>query len=293
MIDEEQSHKDCTSIKNFDPNDLAKNFTFAFFGRRGSGKTIALKNIVRDIRKRFTSVYLFSETAHYQESEYDFVPKSNKYEGMKMDIVANIFEEQQQKILEKGKKSKKLPKPLLIFDDVIGDPKVRNDPTFKNIFVLGRHMGISCIVLSQSIGGKAGLPLVVRSNLDACLCFFLHGEYDRELVVSQFLSIKNKKDGHEFFKNVTTEEYTSLVMLLRKVSGRDYKDFCYKYVAKLKVPNFMIGKDYTNQYKGNPTESQGMILANGGAKKNPFGIHLPIQQQDEFGDIEDFVPDQF
>jgi Cdc6-like AAA superfamily ATPase len=293
MIDEEEMKQSCKSVTNFNPNDLPDNFTFAFFGRRGSGKTIALKNIVRDIRKRFTDVYLFSETAHYQEDEYNFVPKSNKFEGMKMEVVEKIFQEQQQKILEKGKKSKKIPTPLLIFDDCINDKLVRTSPIFSKIFVSGRHMKISCIVLSQSMGGKAGLPLVARSNLDACLCFYLHAEYDRELLVSQYLSIKNKKHGGEFFKNVTTEDYTSLVMLLRKVHGRDYNDYCYKYVAKLKVPNFMIGKDYSNQYKGNPTESQGMILSHGGAKKNPFGIHLPIQQQDEFGDIEEFVPDQF
>jgi hypothetical protein len=102
------------------------------------------------------------------------------------------------------------------------------------------HINIASIVLSQEFGGKYGLPKVARANEDLVISFFPNAEYDRELIIDQYLSTESKKLGEAILRKVCMEEYTAIVVANFKTDINP-EEYIYKYKAKLKVPHFEIG----------------------------------------------------
>lgn len=234
------------SLNTWDYNTLPDYFTIALFAKRRSGKTFLCRYISYNLRKRFTDAYLFSHTADMNK-DFEFIPKENRYNHLNIGKLQEIRDEQMDAIKRHEKdKSVKIKTPLLIFDDIIGDPKVRKDQEFLNLFTLGRHLKLNTIIISQSMGGKAGIPLVARSNLDCSIAFYLNAEYDKKLFISQFLSTKSYKEGEQVFNKTTAEKHTAIVIDCSNLTGREYHEYCYQIKADVITSKFIIGKKKYN-----------------------------------------------
>jgi hypothetical protein len=136
----------------------------------------------------------------------------------------------------------KLDHILIIFDDCINDVKFRSSPILNKIHVSGRHACVANIVLSQYIGGSGGLNPVCRTNVDVVISLFLKDEYHRELLISQYLSIINKKIGNQVYRALCSEEYHSIVIENYKTS-QEYNEFVHTYLANPNTPDYIIGED--------------------------------------------------
>lgn len=236
------------TVKNFDPKTLPENFSMIIYGRRRSGKTFQLRQAVYDIRKRFTDVYLFSDTAELQDEDYQYIPSKNRIKGLQEDKMEAIISKQKEIIQYNKAKSKNdqiKSVPLIILDDIISDPKVRSSSVLNSLYTLGRHVGISVITLTQEIGGKYGVPRVLRSNCDCVIGFYAHSEIDRKMICQQYASVSDggSKEGAIYFKSIASEPYTSAVFDLQNTQARTYEEYIYKYKVPKKQPKFMIGDD--------------------------------------------------
>ncbi len=213
------------------------------YGKRGVGKTVALKDFVYQNRKSWNKVYLFSQTAYLQSGVYDFIPEDNQFDGFDVGALTKIIADQAEDVEHKIKNNDqdKIKHLLFLFDDVISDEKIRHSAAFNQLFTMGRHLRCSAIVLTQSVGGRDGISKVVRDNVDFVISFFPYNEIDRDAIVERYLSLQHKRIGDMIIKDLTTQEFTCVVIVVRKPASRMYEDYVYKWKANIKVPKFMIG----------------------------------------------------
>lgn len=248
-----------TKFEKFNPRMMnmfltKKGFAGIIYGRRGTGKTTLLKDLVYQNRKLWDKVYLFSRTATLQDDNYYFIPTHHKYENYDENILGQIFEEQKKDVemKKKNKQEKAIDNVLILFDDIISEEKIRHSQTFNSLFTVGRHYYITPIVLTQSIGGQNGIPKVVRDNVDLVIGFAAHNQVDRELISERYLSQHHKKVGEEIYKQITNEPYVALAAVVGKPEIRMYEDFVYSYRAPEITPKFIIGHELEKDPKQNP-----------------------------------------
>lgn len=238
------------SFRQFNPEDLPNNFTFICASPRGSGKSYAMKHILGKIKKRFNHAYVFSETASVQEDAYDFVPKENLFDSYDENAMRKIFDKQKEigarnfGLKEKDKIKNDI---LIVLDDVITSKEFQNSKVAKEVFVQGRHVHISIIVLLQNLSSKDGAAVLLRKNADAFMSFSVYDFSTREMIAEVFGSIISKKDGLALISKITEErDYQAIVFLLRDQKGKKmiktYSDYVYTYVAPATpAADFFIG----------------------------------------------------
>lgn len=227
----------------WNPLSLVDYATVIIYAKRRSGKSVAVQDIVYHNRKRFDDVYLFSNTIELQkDSVYGFVPKENKYNDLKPDVIQKIMDNQQNLIMSKNKTGKgEIPHICIILDDILSSAVFQNrsNNIIKTLFVNGRHYHITLFVLTQSFSGNEGVPPVYRKNADHIMAFFLHSEIDRESIAKQYLSLSSSREGMELFKNITSEPYQMIVIDNYKAGARQYSDYVSAYKAN-PARNFVL-----------------------------------------------------
>ena len=220
--------------------DKFKNFNCLITSKTNSGKSVFLKDICSQIKGWYTSVYVFSLTSYLQPDLFDFVPKENIIHTFDQDKLRGIWQAQEQEIMRLRRtkiKEENLPRVLILYDDLISDPKVRNSPILKQLFVMARHAKISQIFLSQSF---TAVPPVLRKNVAMAISFYLDSETDRKAFCESYLSTKNVRLGMMVFDKVTKEPYQAICILNCKTDSNP-ENYVKTYKAKLKVAKFLMG----------------------------------------------------
>lgn len=240
---------DPSKIGMFDATSLPKAFSAMIIGKRRSGKSIFLKDMMYKIRKWYKDVYIFSETLYMQPGLYNFIPKENRFYSFDQAKLNEIWDKQAAKIMaqleiDPDADKTKMDHIMVIFDDCINDNHFRTSEILNRMHVSGRHLCISSCILSQVIGGRWGVNGVCRQNEDLVVCFILKSEDDRDLLVEQFLSTDTKKVGMKLFKDIVSgdeDEFQAIVIENYK-NTRYYEKYVKKYVANPKIPKFEISE---------------------------------------------------
>ena len=229
------------SIKPFICEEIIKlPFTMLMLGKSGSGKTEQLHRIIHSLRKGIKSIYLFSKTGKINREEYPYIPDDNVFDFLDLVALRKITDNQ----LNLPCKKEKLPEVVIILDDIISDPNISSGQ-IRELYTMMRHLHVSTIFLSQSYVQTGGLGTIIRDNTHHIISFFQHNEKKRKSFVEEFLSIKDKKQGEEIYKNVTQTKYQSMFINCKNTSAREYHEYVFFYFIDFnkKVPKFYIGND--------------------------------------------------
>ena len=124
----------------WDPTTLKNNFAMVILGRRGTGKTFILKDILNKLKDRFDEAYLFSQTSDIQPIEaYGFIPEENQYNNFDVEVISSIYKRQEDRKRRNrrmdGIMKEKDNHILIVFDDMINDPRLRGSEWISKIFV--------------------------------------------------------------------------------------------------------------------------------------------------------------
>jgi hypothetical protein len=247
MIAEAKAYTETLKFDKFDIRkelDNKRNFAMTITSKRRTGKSVLLKDLCSQVKDWYESVFVFSMSAHLQPDLFDFVPKDHIIQGFDEEKLKQIWNTQEERILKLKKldvSPKVLPKILVLFDDIIGDEKVRHSQTLNNFFILGRHLQFAVVILTQTISGKWGLPGVIRSNVDVAISFFLDAEYDRKCFTDQYLSAKNKRAGSIIYEQITRSRPFQAIVVLNCVISQDITECVKTFIAREKLPKFKIG----------------------------------------------------
>lgn len=136
-------------IQTFDIKKFMKdkrNFLLAMFSKRRTGKSVLMRDLVHQIKDWYEEVYVFSMTALDQPDMFDFVKPENIIHGYDEEKLLQIWTIQETKTRAYKKlhnvKTEKCPHILVIFDDIVSDPKIRHSKIFDSLAVCGRHKAI-------------------------------------------------------------------------------------------------------------------------------------------------------
>lgn len=140
---------------------LPKYFTVSVASKRNSGKSFLISKLVRHLINtgRVQMVLVMSGSAGLN-NDYGFLPKK-LVQPFNEASLAKLWE------LQRFTPETKRKHILIVLDDCLSTKEAITSPTIQSIFTLGRHLWISCIVMSQVSNWL--LSPVLKANSDIIL----------------------------------------------------------------------------------------------------------------------------
>ncbi len=227
-------------IHDFDPNTMpVVGNSCLWYAPSNAGKTTLMTYFFKQIAKNYQEIYLFSKTAHVQDSAFKFIPVKAKFDNLALEKLQSIIDSQKALIEENKhrkkhkRKPKKVPNIALVFDDIITDSKLRFSGVLDVISTLGRHLKLGLFGASQSASKKYSFNKLTRGNTRFVCAGFLRSENDRACIVEEYFSFESKKQGLAVYRKITSEPYTFAVIdLAKSVNAKKISD----YIFKIKCP---------------------------------------------------------
>ena len=211
---------------------LKQDATCLFVGKRGSGKSTAMKSILYEHR-RIPSGICMSATESANAFWSSCIPSTYIFHEYKADYVQNLIS-RQKKI---KKKTKKTQPAFIILEDVIYNTKLCNDSTVREVFMNGRHFGLLTMF---SIQYAMLVPPHIRSNTDVVFIFRETLLANQERIFKQFGGLfPSFKCFQEVLKNCT-ENYECLVIDQTGARSNRLEDSVFWYRASIPPP-FKVG----------------------------------------------------
>jgi uncharacterized membrane protein YgcG len=230
-------------FKQLNPSALSAT-SFAFLvGRRGTGKTIMMKDLAYNFfinkckdGENIDMAIVFSPTEGMQKVFEKFVPKAFIYSTFREDLVVQLLETQKQLIEKNGHTAT----VLLFIDDCAYNKKFFTSDTFRELAMNGRHCKIFVLCAVQYC---MDIEVSIRSNFDVVFIMKDNSAANVKRYHTQFFS--QFSDYKQFAKtfNRMTANFGAMVSLV-STNSTNLQETTFWYRAKPKeVPErFPIGR---------------------------------------------------
>jgi hypothetical protein len=219
------SNKDIEiNIKLFDIKKIKKDSIIICIGRRGTGKSFLIKDILyhnRDIPMGT----VISHTDHLQHYYDKFIPTMLIYKKYEASTLENLFKRQTKAITEKWKD----PNAFLLLDDCLGDAKNwSKDEWIKETFFNGRWYKLLFICAMQA---PMGIPPSFRTNIDYTFLLKNNNTADREKIYKHYAGVFPSREMFDSVMDTCTEDHNCLVIDNTSTSNK-LEDQVFFYKAK-------------------------------------------------------------
>jgi len=160
-------------LKKFDASKISGDSVVVFIGKRNTGKSYCMKNILSYHRSIPIGIVI-SPTEKANGYFEKFIPKMLIYDEPEEKIIKTFLDRQIRISTEKKIEIANSGhttidnRAFLILDDCLYDKKWVNDKSIRSIFMNGRHYKIFFLITMQH---AMGLPPVLRNNLDYVFIF--------------------------------------------------------------------------------------------------------------------------
>jgi hypothetical protein len=220
------------SIKPFELEVLQPTSTCALMGRRGSGKTVLLNNIMYHLRSTFHCGIAMAGSAAAYDNMLQFVPNNFVFPEWREDKVQWLLDYQ-----EKRKKEGKAVKQMFILlDDLTYDPKFLKSRTVSKLFCNGRHYNVFVILLTQYM---MDIPAALRNNIDFVFAFHDSSFANKDRLYRNFFGVFETRNDFAQVFDKCTENHSCIVLNNKKDTG--ISDSVSHFHASLNIPAFQLG----------------------------------------------------
>lgn len=221
-------------LKKFDPSTVSDGSVIVIIGRRGTGKSVLLRSIMR--AKSHIPAGIVCAGTESGNRAYGGpggpMPSEFVYDAFNQKAVERLIA-RQKKLAPKNMQG--LPPPaFLILDDCMYDKKFMNTETMRFLFFNGRHFNIFFVITAQYC---MDLPPFARQNID------------------WFVTLRNavrndRKKLYEFFggtADLSFDEFGNLLDQATKnhealvINGSGDGDQFYFYRGDFPMPKFKMG----------------------------------------------------
>jgi energy-coupling factor transporter ATP-binding protein EcfA2 len=225
-------------IKNLKPKTQIKtNTTIVISSRRGSGKTTIVKWILYYLHPEIRIGTLISNTSYMKGDFNNIIPPLFIFKEYNEKMVKKFIINQSKYWREKKKVDGIKKKAVLIMDDVLSQSKKwRNDKNLTEIFLEGRHSGITNILSIQDL---IGCPSSLRGNIDYLIIPKEIRKSRKKIIFDEFWNGYTDYSTFEKILLKCTDGYSSLFIDI-KGSAQPYakmEDVIFRW--KPKDPNFL------------------------------------------------------
>lgn len=249
----------CTSVKQatmitdlelhrLDPRTIKLDRVLVFIGRRDTGKTTLLVDILYHVRNRIADGIVISGTEAGNGFWGQYVPSSFVYNEFSEEVLWRVINRQKRRVQEGDidpEHPERAPPTFVILDDCMHDEAMlRNSKALMYIFVNGRHLNIFlCLIMQYPLGIKPSM----RSNIDYCFLLRNQSNRDRQVLFENFGGVVPTKSLFNTLMDEFTEDRHALV-LNNTVQKNDISQTVFWYKAKLREKPFRIGSKTFHRY---------------------------------------------
>jgi len=219
------------NLRKFDIKKIKKNSIVVMLGKRMSGKSVLIKDVLyhnRDIPLG-TIISGTDHVVHYYDK---FVPSMLIYKKYEPVIIERVFKRQEKALQDNWSN----PNAFLLMDDCLQDARqFTKDPRIGEIFYNGRHYQILYILAMQS---PMGIPPAFRTNIDFTFIFKNGNGQDRDKIYKNYANMFRSFEEFTIILDNCTEDYNCLV-IDNTTSSNKLEDQVFYYKASMH-PDFKM-----------------------------------------------------
>jgi len=224
-------------LRRFDLNQLQRDVIVAIIGKRATGKTVLVKDILHHNRNFYNNAIVMSDTEPATGNYHNIVPEV-------CDFDTNVIETQinrQRNVVSSrgGRHSENVPHTAILLDDIICDDRWHRDRNIKRLFMNGRHYCISLIMTMQY---PLGIPPPLRTNIDYVFILRENIVRNRKRIYDNYAGMFPSFEVFCRIMDSCTENYECLVINNTSRSNR-IEDQVFWYKAEIHPEPFRVGID--------------------------------------------------
>ena len=228
-------------LSKFNMNMIPDDGVVLFIGRRGTGKSWLIKDLMW-YKQKFPIGTVFSGTEGANAFYGSMVPSLFIHDEVVPQTVSNVLKRQEgitkqiRKETEIRGSSQLDRKAFIIMDDCLYDNKWVNDKWIRSLFMNGRHYGLLYILAIQYV---MGIPPVLRGQVDYVFILRENQVSARRRIYEQFAGIFPTFELFCQIMDQCTEDYECLV-IHNGAHTNKIEDCVFWYKAQ-PHPDFKIG----------------------------------------------------
>lgn len=258
-------------LKKFDPKTIGDNRVCVFVGKRGTGKTTLVTDIMY-YKKHIPVGLVMSGTEEGNSYYQQYVPDLFVYNDYNSEVIDKVILRQKQMCRTKQENSG----VFVLVDDCMYDKKMIRDKCIRGIFMNGRHWNLFFMLTMQYC---MDLSPDLRANIDYVFILRENIIQNREKIYKNFFGIFPTFDMFNQVLTACTENYECLVLDNTSKSNK-IEDVVFWYKAKIHPSgSFRIGHpSFWNCHRKNynPSHEDAMYekLDPQKAKKNSVAVTI-------------------
>jgi hypothetical protein len=237
-----------------DPDSPSKGPTMVFIGRRETGKSFLIKDILYHFRD-VPVCTIISGTEAGNGFYGRIVPKLFIHEEYDTDIIGKVLLRQKKltnqikQEIQSYKRSALDARTIVALDDCLYDDKWTRDKLMRCLFLNGRHWKVMLLISMQY---PLGIPPLMRTNVDYTFILRDSTEKCRRIIYENYASMFPSYEAFCSVMDQTTENYECLV-INNNVKSNRLQDCVFWYKADAH-PDFKLCKkeywDLSEQLSG-------------------------------------------
>ena len=221
-------------LKRFDPSMIKPHRIVVAIGKRGTGKSILLRDLMYSQRDKIEYAIAMSPTREASEGFRRVLPPTSVYDEYDGDVVTQMLELQRERANTSGMNS--LRNLALVLDDCMYDKTVMKSKTMRNLFMNGRHY--KCFFLA-AVQWLMDLGPDLRTQVDYVFALRENILSNRERLYKYFFGIFPKYEDFSRVFDACTANYECLV-IDNTVNSNNVEDCIFWYKASVDIPDFRM-----------------------------------------------------
>jgi len=221
-------------LKKFDPTSIGDNRVCVFIGKRGTGKTTLVADIMFH-KRHIPSGVVFSATEESNAFWAQHVPDLFIFDEYDENIAKKFVDRQRHQVKHDNHNA---DSAFMLCEDCLYDNKLIKDKSIRGIFFNGRHWRVLFLLTMQFC---LSVPPDLRANIDYVFVCRENIIQNREKIYKAFFGIFPTFVAFCECMNQCTENFECLV-LDNTVQSNKIEDCVFWYKAKPQA-SFRMGND--------------------------------------------------
>ena len=221
------------NIKRFDPTSMKPHRIILVVGKRGTGKSTLLKDLMFHLREKIDTPLAMTPTEESMNMFEEHMPASCVHTGFNSTLLDKLTTHQR----SCSKRKVPMRHVLVVMDDMMFDKKVLKGQAVRDLFMNGRHLRVTYINAMQYL---MDMGPDLRSQVDYCFAL-------RENIISNkiklwkffFGGFNNFDDFCSVFDACT--ENNECIVIDNTVKSNNVSDMVFWYKAEFELPKYSLG----------------------------------------------------
>jgi len=219
-------------IKKWDPSNIKQHRIILLVGRRGSGKSTLMEDILYTTSKNYDLAIAMSPTEESLAMFRKHIPPACVYDSFSLQKIEEIVA-MQKELCRSGKHRS----VLICLDDCMYDKKIMKSTCIREIHYNGRHLKITFLTAVQYL---VDIPCELRTQCDYVLSLKENILTNKQKLHKYYFGIFDTFNEFSRTLEVVTNNYGAIV-LDNTSATNDIEKVVYWYRGSLSIPPFRIG----------------------------------------------------